>query len=393
MALPFSFGDLFESCYDTSQAALALTRGDVFANLAGRIGISRLANITGLDIVGIPTVSAIRPNGKSLCVSQGKGMSLEQARISAIMEAAELHFAEHCQYLPCFEKNEGNDSVDSSGSLVAEDLCSGELHRVAIESVSMDQRVVCPDTKNCFPATSTGLAAGLDRIPALFHALTEVIERDAHSLWLCLPLQSKLATLVDHQSIDDQSIVSLIKKFNDAGYECCLWDLSSDLGVPVYMAEFYTIGEGLGFYWPYSFGTACDQSSNLAIQKAICEAAQIRLTYITGARDDLAWSEYVKGFEHIATSRRALSEAGLPRRTTIESSQMRSGKVMDVSAILNRMTAVGISKIVSVDLTSKDDLVKVVKVLVPELEDTISQEDTPVSNLGKIRLAKRPLQS
>ena len=60
-----------------------------------KIGITRVANITGLDCVGIFVVTSIRPNAKHLSVSQGKGLTLELAKISAIMESFEGYHAEN----------------------------------------------------------------------------------------------------------------------------------------------------------------------------------------------------------------------------------------------------------------------------------------------------------
>src|SRR6266496_3142850 len=59
------------------------------------MGITRLANVTGLDWVGIPVYNAIRPNSRSLSVSQGKGVTLEAAKVSALMESIEYWHAEH----------------------------------------------------------------------------------------------------------------------------------------------------------------------------------------------------------------------------------------------------------------------------------------------------------
>src|SRR5258708_7120677 len=53
--------------------------------LAG-FGITRLANITGLDTIGIPVWTVVRPLGLSLSVSQGKGITHELATVSGIME-------------------------------------------------------------------------------------------------------------------------------------------------------------------------------------------------------------------------------------------------------------------------------------------------------------------
>ena len=59
-----------------------------------RLGITRLANVTGLDRVGIPVVMAMRPNSRSVAVSQGKGVDLDAAKASALMESVESWHAE-----------------------------------------------------------------------------------------------------------------------------------------------------------------------------------------------------------------------------------------------------------------------------------------------------------
>src|SRR5437660_404615 len=61
---------------------------------AARMGITRLGNITGLDHIGIPVAVAVRPNSRSVSVSQGKGLELPQAMASALMEACEGFHAE-----------------------------------------------------------------------------------------------------------------------------------------------------------------------------------------------------------------------------------------------------------------------------------------------------------
>ena len=59
-----------------------------------RLGIVRMAEVTGLDRIGIPVWMAVRPNSRTLAVSQGKGISAAHARASAVMEAAEIAVAE-----------------------------------------------------------------------------------------------------------------------------------------------------------------------------------------------------------------------------------------------------------------------------------------------------------
>src|SRR6056297_3549928 len=62
--------------------------------LAAAMGITRLANVTGLDTIGIPVVMAVRPRSRSLAVSQGKGLTLAAAEASALMESVEAYHAE-----------------------------------------------------------------------------------------------------------------------------------------------------------------------------------------------------------------------------------------------------------------------------------------------------------
>ncbi|VAW62642.1 hypothetical protein MNBD_GAMMA11-129, partial [hydrothermal vent metagenome] len=61
------------------------------------MGITRVANISGLDHIGIPVVTACRPNSRALSVAQGKGLDLESAKASAVMEAMESYHAEYIE--------------------------------------------------------------------------------------------------------------------------------------------------------------------------------------------------------------------------------------------------------------------------------------------------------
>src|SRR5437879_1103477 len=64
---------------------------------ASRMGITRIAVLTGLDVIGIPVAAAYRPNSRSISVHQGKGSTLAAAKASAVMEAAESFHAENLQ--------------------------------------------------------------------------------------------------------------------------------------------------------------------------------------------------------------------------------------------------------------------------------------------------------
>ena len=57
-------------------------------------GITRVARVTDLDTIGVPVYQAIRPNSRNMSVSQGKGLTRTQAKVSAVMESLESFHAE-----------------------------------------------------------------------------------------------------------------------------------------------------------------------------------------------------------------------------------------------------------------------------------------------------------
>src|SRR6266851_7790004 len=58
------------------------------------MGITRVADITGLDVIGIPVVTVCRPNSRAVTVSLGKGLDVAAARASGVMESIEAFMAE-----------------------------------------------------------------------------------------------------------------------------------------------------------------------------------------------------------------------------------------------------------------------------------------------------------
>ena len=89
------------------------------------VGITRVANITGLDHVGVPTWMIVRPLSRSLTVSQGKGLTHELAKISGIMESIELYHAEHFtpqgEWAPLSQFTKIDDYIDPASLAVRSD--------------------------------------------------------------------------------------------------------------------------------------------------------------------------------------------------------------------------------------------------------------------------------
>jgi YcaO-like protein with predicted kinase domain len=70
---------------------------DTLANITPhlhRCGITRCADVTQLDNIGIPVYCAIRPTAAVLQVSNGKGLTHASAKVSALMEGIEFF---HCE--------------------------------------------------------------------------------------------------------------------------------------------------------------------------------------------------------------------------------------------------------------------------------------------------------
>src|ERR1700691_6759956 len=67
--------------------------------LRSSFGITRVANLTGLDRTGIPVIMVCRPNARSTAVFHGTGIDLAAAKASGIMEAIETWHAEYVQLL------------------------------------------------------------------------------------------------------------------------------------------------------------------------------------------------------------------------------------------------------------------------------------------------------
>ena len=61
------------------------------------MGITRIANVTGLDRIGLPVVMVTRPNSRSLAGAQGKGLDLDSAMASGVMESVESYHAERIE--------------------------------------------------------------------------------------------------------------------------------------------------------------------------------------------------------------------------------------------------------------------------------------------------------
>ena len=352
-----------------------------------RMGITRVANVTGLDRVGLPVVMVCRPNSRSIAVSQGKGLDLDAAKASGLMEAVETYHAERIDLplkLASYDDICGTHrlvDVDGlpriSGSrfhralrmlwIEGRDIIEGSHAWLPYEVVHANYTLPLPPGSGCFVAGTNGLASGNHPLEAVCHGLAEVIERDSTSVWNRLHRPVRDRTRVDLDSVEEAACREVLDRLLHAGLMVAVWETTTDVGVP----SFYCMiiddrrgGAHLGA------GAGCHPARQIALLRALTEAVQVRTTYISGVRDDLSPHEYThSGIAAKARQAKALTRSSGAGRNFGDGPNHDSATFeADVTWMLDRVQAVGIAQVVVVDLTRSEIGLPVVRVVVPGLE-------------------------
>src|SRR4051812_30446137 len=227
--------------------------------LMARMGITRLGNITGLDRIGIPVAVAVRPNSRSVSVSQGKGLDREQAMASALMEACEGFHAEEIGPVrtAAYRELARRAAVAYPVALPASgrdfdaraiidwspgwDLLRAEACWVPAELVHTDYT---RDPDGFFLAGSNGLASGNHLVEAVIAAICGVVERDALALWQASGIRRQAAGALDHGSIDDADCRFLLARYAAAGIAVRMWNITTDLAVPAFLCQIREVPGG-----------------------------------------------------------------------------------------------------------------------------------------------------
>jgi ribosomal protein S12 methylthiotransferase accessory factor len=249
-------------------------------------------------------------------------------------------------------------------------LMADEPTWVPYESVHTDFRLPQPTGSGCFPCTSNGLASGNHRLEALSHALCEVIERDATTLWRLAGGTTRDDLRLDPTTVDDPACRHVLDLYAAAGVVCGIWETTSDIGVPCFWVMIVD-GEPNPFHPPFAAaGMGCHPAREVALLRALTEAAQGRLTFISGARDDVSRTEYTTAAspEILGLQARAVLD-GVVTRSFLEVPTHR-GETFDddVEHELRCLAAVGIAEVAAFDLSLPELRIPVARVVVPGLE-------------------------
>jgi len=273
------------------------------------LGVTRLADVTGLDCLGIPVYCAIRPRGTSLQVCNGKGLHHTDAKVSALMEAVEFYHFEnpsgdwkrgslrsmhrhgHLAIPPDLLPDYRSETFFSTDYVIdwvrAEDLLSGQEVWLPASAAS-----IC--TPMLYNVSTNGLASGNHFLEATLHGLYEVIERDAiaHlSVKGRLKFSKRRCRFFDLKTVRDRPVKELCDRLAAADVKLVLIWMKSCIPIHTFMAVLLDRKP----FSPSSMvniGYGTHLSVSVAATRAITEAAQSRLTVIHGSREDLELETY-----------------------------------------------------------------------------------------------------
>lgn len=286
-------------------------RSDLRKETAGRLntvpkselqalGISRVAEITWMDVIGIPIWKSTVPNSATISVNSGKGLDRMLARAGAIAEAIEFKALEgftgphivqnyrmmtanrvpNFNLLPLAANSEFNLDSFTAWEPVNH-LFSADQYYFPSDAIYTRHRL--PYRWNYFQTGSNGAAAAGSVEEALLVSLYELIERDA---WVLTDLARTFAAKEPAKiSLEDapEPIADALDRIKTSGSTVMLFDITGDIGIRAFGALIFDLqNPEVGIFAGYG----CSSDPIEAALRSILEACQSRACYIDGARDD-----------------------------------------------------------------------------------------------------------
>ncbi|XUY29044.1 YcaO-like family protein [Agrobacterium sp. rho-8.1] len=351
-----------------------------------RLGITRLGRQTDLDDIGIPVWCAFAPNAKAIVIAQGKGMDDDAAKTSAAMEAIERSVATNpaCQLLVTSRQTleASGHSTNTLDSLLsphakpvsqsedinwarAQHLLTGHEIWVPFDAVHLDRTVTSPR----YWQSSDGLASGNTRDEAVLHGLLERVERDALTLWQVTPATKRYTSSIDTNAIEEPTLRNALDKIAHAGLDIVLFDITTDLQIPCIVAlmgpKNRTNTRSIR-HVDITHGAGASTSPVIAAIRAITEAAQSRMTFIAGARDDLLPDVFSQHVDLMTVA--ALDTCPSKKLTDLPILSAKSTE-LSLQLVLKQLYNCNIQELYAVDLAPEWLPASVVKVIAPQLEN------------------------
>jgi YcaO-like protein with predicted kinase domain len=263
-----------------------------------RFGITRVADITRLDDIGLPVHLAYRPAGLTYAVSIGFGATAAQSRVSAAMESIEAWHAENLRLpvsarAPAAALDLGYDvralNLAPRSPLTPETvldwvpgygLLTGREILVPADFIRMDMTEPAGWRTALLRPTSNGLATGNTLAEAVLHGLHEVIERDSITSYLRASAGQR--RYVDPASCDNPLTRQIYDALRAAGCAVVACDITGPVGLPCFAAAIWSADVPMR-----CGGYGCQVDPGIALGRAMAEAVQSRMAAISGARDDI----------------------------------------------------------------------------------------------------------
>lgn len=353
-------------------------------------GITRIADITDLDRIGLPVFTAIRPTAEDGAISiyGGKGITKDHAKASAMMEGFERYSA---------EKQENDETIISTVDEIStkgeyidpktlnlpqkyekEDISQIPLEWNLATDIISNKDYYVPsnavfhpythdnDIQSFFKSNTNGLASGNILEEAILHGMFEVIERDA---WSIFELTHKNYSQINLDTIESELINNTIEKFESNGIKIKLMDFTADIKVPTIAASADdTVTKDAGLL---TLGMGTHLDPEIAVLRALTEVAQSRATQINGAREDTVRADFAReaGYERMKRINKYYfrQEEDQVDFRDIENKSTTSINE-DIEIVKNELIANDIKHILYTDLTRPELDISVVRVIIPEME-------------------------
>uniref|UniRef100_UPI0025D04DB2 YcaO-related McrA-glycine thioamidation protein n=1 Tax=uncultured Methanobrevibacter sp. TaxID=253161 RepID=UPI0025D04DB2 len=283
-------------------------------------GITRIADITDLDRIGLPIYTAIRPTAEDGAISiyGGKGITKDHAKASAMMEGFERYSAEKQDgdeviVANIKEISERGEYIDPVSLNLPKDFKKENIEEMQLEwsiakDIISDEEFYIPtnaiyhpylhdnQVQSLFKSNTNGLASGNVLEEAILHGMLEVIERDA---WSIFELTHKNYAQIDLDSIESETVNDILEKFESEGIKIKLMDFTADVKIPTIAASADdTVTKDAGLL---TLGMGTHLDPEVAILRALTEVAQSRATQINGAREDTVRADFAReaGYERM----------------------------------------------------------------------------------------------
>jgi len=342
--------------------------------LAPTLGVVRVTDTTRLDRLGVPVFASIRPDAErgSLCVSAGKGLTPEEAKIGAIMEAIELAWAEPRQAALAIEPVPPDRLVAPLATFCprrqavldgrpvdavrAHDVVTGEEHLVPAELV------LYPLVARYFTSDTNGLASGNTLLEATVHGLAEALERDVGSFQRVWDRSS----VVRNDTLPEP-LASIARRAEDAGCVLTVRSVPNEFDLPYFHAVLREVGARNAVHSGYGLHAW----RSIAVTRAVIEAFQSRLSFIHGGRDDLAMINMRLGSQRSDMLHRfAERNAEDPNPIAIDDVVDRSPECQTIEATWAVLAAAAgrVGPVLRVRFTPEDYPFQIVRIVVPGLE-------------------------